>query len=83
MPKSSSIDPRGRDFVELVKQRRQAHNISIDEAHRIIFADPTMRRLTIQRINRDPQCRKLANANMRAKGDKSLFVRDGDRIRFR
>lgn len=74
---------RNRDFVELVKLTRMKFNVSIDEAHDLIFADEEMRRLVAWRINRDPQCRKEALWDMRHKGDRSRFVRDGDRISFR
>ncbi|MDE2411511.1 MAG: hypothetical protein KGM18_07025 [Sphingomonadales bacterium] len=80
---ASHIDPRHHDFITLVMRVRMVHGASIDEAHRIIFADPAMRRLTAARINRDAQCRKLANADIRTKGEKSLLVREGNRIRFR
>jgi hypothetical protein len=57
--------------------------VGIDEAHDLIFADAEMRRLVGWRINHDPECRKMALADMRNKGDRSRFEREGERIRFR
>lgn len=77
------MDFRNRDFVELVKLTRSKFNVTIDEAHDLIFADEDMRRLVAWRVNRDQQCRKEALRDIRQKGDTSRFVRVGDRIKFR
>lgn len=77
------MELENRDFIELVKLTRQKFQVSIDEAHDLIFADEEMRRLVAWRINHDPECRKQALGDMRRKGDQSRFVRIGDRIRFR
>ena len=74
---------RNRDFIELVKQTREAFDVSIEEAHDLIFADEEMRRLVAWRVNHDPECRKEALRDLRRNGARSRFVRDGDRIRFR
>lgn len=71
------------DFIKLVKRTREKFSVSLDEAHDLIFADEEMRRLVAWRINHDPECRKMAFRDMSLKGDKSRFVREGDRIRFR
>ena len=71
------------DFIQLVKRTRQKFGVSIDEAQDMIFADQEMRRLVTWRINHDQECRKQALRDLRTKGRRSRFVRDGDRIRFR
>jgi hypothetical protein len=77
------VDIQNRDFVELVKRTREKFNVSIEEAHNIIFADEEMRRLVAWRVNHDRECRKQALWDLRHKGDRSRFVRDGESIRFR
>ncbi|NCU10781.1 MAG: hypothetical protein GXC70_01235 [Sphingomonadaceae bacterium] len=77
------MELRDHDFLELVKRTRQKFGVGIDEAHQLIFAGPTLRRLAALRINRDPKCRAIANASIRRLGEKSLFVREGERLRFR
>lgn len=77
------MDFENRDFIEAVKQTRARFDIGIEEAHDLIFADQEMRRLVAWRINHDPECRKQALSDLRHKGERSRFVRDGDRIRFR
>jgi hypothetical protein len=72
-----------RDFLQLLKRTREKFNVGIEEAHDLIFADEEMRRLVAWRINHDPECRKQALGDLRHKGGRSRFVRDGDRIRFR
>lgn len=72
-----------RDFIQLVKRTRERFDVSIDEAHDLIFADEEMRRLVAWRINHDQACRKQALADMRRKRDRSRFVRNGERIAFR
>jgi hypothetical protein len=74
---------QNHDFILLVKRTRQKFGVSIDEAHDLIFADEEMRRLVAWRINHDSECRKQALWDIRHKGEKSRFVRDGERIRFR
>ena len=71
------------DFIQLVKRTREKFGVSIDGAHDLIFADEEMRRLVTLRINGDQECRKMALSDIRNKGDKSRFVRDGDRLKFR
>ena len=77
------MDFENRDFIELVKQTRARFGVGIEAAHDLIFADMEMRRLVAWRVNHDPECRKQALGDMRHRGDRSRFVRDGDRIRFR
>ena len=77
------MDFRNRDFIELVKRTREKFNVSIEEAHNIIFADEEMRRLVARRVNHDRECRKQALRDLRHKGDRSRFIRDGETIRFR
>jgi len=72
-----------RDFTMLVKRTREKFGVSITEAHDLIFADEEMRRLVAWRVNHDQECRKQALWDMRHNGDRSRFVRDGDRIAFR
>jgi hypothetical protein len=76
-------DFENSDWIHLVKRTRQKFGVGLDEAHSLIFADEEMRRMIAWRVNHDPQCRKLASQDIKFKGDKSFFVRDGDRIRFR
>jgi hypothetical protein len=71
-----------RDWTQLVKRTREKFGVSLDEAHDLIFADEEMRSLVAWRINHDPQCRKQALAEMRNKGQRSRFVRDGAQIKF-
>lgn len=71
------------DFVLLVKRTREKFGVGIDEAHDLIFADNEMRRLVAWRVNHDAECRKQALSDIRHKGERSRFIRDGDRIVFR
>ena len=77
------MDFRNSDFIQLVKRTRETFNVGIEEAHDLIFADAEMRRLVAWRINHDPECRRQALRDLRRKGERSRFVRDGGRIRFR
>ena len=77
------MDFENRDFIQLVKRTREKFNVGIEEAHDLIFVDEEMRRLVAWRINHDRECRKMALADMRHKGERSRFVREGERIRFR
>jgi hypothetical protein len=77
------MDFRNADFIQLVKRIRDRFGASIDEAHDLIFADEEVRRLVSSRVNRDPECRKLASEDMSRNGDRSRFVRIGGRISFR
>ena len=77
------MDFENRDFTLLVKRTRDKFGVSIDGAHDLIFADPEMKRLVAWRINHDPECRKQALWDVRHKGDRSRFILQGDRIRFR
>lgn len=72
-----------RDFTLLVKRTREKFGVDIERAHDLIFADPEMRRLVAWRINHDATCRKQALGDMRHHGERSRFVRDGDRLSFR
>ena len=76
------MDWREGDWTELVKRTRQKFGVGLDEAHDIILADDEMRRVLATRINHG-RCRTLALRDIRLKGERSFFVRDGDRIRFR
>ena len=77
------MDFRNADFILLVKRTREKFGVSIEEAHDLIFEDEEVRRLVSSRINRDPECRKLASQDMSRNGDQSRFIRIGDRILFR
>ncbi len=77
------MDFENRDFTMLVKSTREKFNVSIEEAHDLIFADPEMRRLVAWRIRHDVECRKQALWDVRHKGEQSRFVQEGDRVRFR
>ncbi len=72
-----------REWIELVKATRQKFGVSIQDAHDLILADDEMRRLVALRVNRDPECRKMASQDLRSHGSASPFTKDGDRIRFR
>ena len=76
-------DFRNRDWIELVKYTREKFHVSIEDAHDLILADEDIRRLVAARINRVPECRKLAARDIRRSGDASRFVKEGDRFRFR
>lgn len=77
------MDLRNSDFIQLVKRTREQFGESIQEAHDRIFLDEEVRRLVAARINRDPECRKMALYDIRTNGDQSRFIRDGDQILFR
>jgi hypothetical protein len=77
------MDIRNREWLQLVKATREKFGVSIQGAHDLILADVELRRLVGHRINRDPECRKLASYDIAQNGDTSRFERDGDRIRFR
>ena len=77
------MELQNRDFVQLVKRTREKFGVGIDEAHDLIFADDEIRRLVAWRINHDAECRKQALWDLRHKGGRSRFVRDGESIRFR
>jgi hypothetical protein len=81
--KGLDMDFRNQDWIELVKGTRKKFGCSLEEAHDKIFEVEEMRRIISWRINHDLQCRKMAMNNMRYFGEKSYFIRDGDRIRFR
>ena len=74
---------RNRDWIELVKATREKFGVSIQDAHDLIFSDREMRKLVAIRINRNPECRKMASQDIALQGEASRFTRDGDRIRFR
>jgi hypothetical protein len=77
------MDSKNRDFTLLVKRTRQKFDVSIDVAHDLILADTEMRRLIAWRSNHDPECRKQALWDIKYKGERSRFICEGDRIRFR
>ena len=77
------MDLRNSDFIQLVKRTREQFGVSIQEAHDRIFLDEEVRRLVAVRVNRDPECRKMALYDIRTNGDQSRFIRDGDHILFR
>lgn len=72
-----------RDFDLLVKRTREKFDVSIEGVHDLIFSDPEIRRLVAWRINHNAACRKQVLWDVRCKGDRSRFVVDGNRIRFR
>ena len=76
------MDFTNSDFIQLVKRTREKFGVGLDEAHDLIFADPEMRLLVAWRINHDPKCRRQAVRDMLRKGERSRFVRVGERIRF-
>ena len=76
-------DFRNSDFILLVKRTREKFGVSIEEAHDLIFADEDVRRLVSGRINREPECRKLAWKDIRRNGDNSRFYMEDGRMRFR
>ena len=78
-----AMDFRNRDWIELVKATREKLGVSLEDAHDLILADEEIRRLVALRINRDPECRKMASQDIRYHGAASRFKRDGDRIKFR
>lgn len=80
---SDPADLRNRDWIELVKDTREAFGVSINEAHHLLLADPQIRRLVARRMNRDRECRKMAFASVRNHGEASPLERDGDRVVFR
>ena len=77
------MDLRNRDFIALVKRTREKFGVSIAEAHDLICADDEVRRFIAIRTNRDPECRAQAIRDLRDQGERSRFVRQGDRIIFR
>lgn len=77
------MDFESGDFIQLVKRTREKFNVGLEQAHDLIFADVEMRRLVAWRVNHDPECRKMALADLRRRGERSRFVREGERIRFR
>ncbi|MEX0342231.1 MAG: hypothetical protein AB3N06_06570 [Erythrobacter sp.] len=81
--REAEVELRNSDFIKLVKRTREAHGCSIQEAHDRIFADEDMRRLVALRINRDPQCRKMASQDVRRRGSASRFERVGEKLRFK
>ena len=74
---------RNEDFIRLVKRTREKFGVSIQEAHDLIFADEEVRRLVSARINREPECRKMAWQDIREHGEKSRFCKENKHIRFR
>ena len=72
-----------REWIELVKETRRKFGDSLEEAHDRILAADDMRRLVAMRINRDPECRKMALYDLREYGAKSRFICVDDRIQFR
>ena len=77
------MDFENSDFIRLVKRTREKFGVGIEEAHDLIFADAEIRRLVAWRVNHDPECRRQALWDMRHNGERSRFVLDGERIRFR
>lgn len=70
------------DWIELVKRTRQKFDVGLDEAYEIILADGEMRQILASRINHG-RCRTLALRDLREKGERSFFSREGNRIKFR
>lgn len=77
------MDLRNDDFLKLVKRTREKFGVGIEEAHDLIFAQKEIRRLVAWRITHDPECRKMAQRDIRLYGSASRFSYDGDRIVFR
>ena len=71
------------DWIRLVKRTRERFGASIEGAHDLIFADEEMRRLVALRINRNPECRKMAWQDIRRNGPASRFTEVDGKIRFR
>ena len=71
------------DWIELMKTVRQIHDVSLDEATRLVLAHEGWRRWVDRRINSDPKCRKMAWAHMRHGGADALIEKEGDRFRVR
>ena len=78
-----AMDFENSDWIRLVKATREKFGDTIEEAHDRILSDEEMRRLVALRINRDPQCRKMAFQNLRREGENSRFVKEGDRLKFK
>jgi hypothetical protein len=81
--KLSTEEFRNSDFIRLVKRTREKFGVSIQGAHDLIFADEEVRRVVSARINREPECRKMAWQDIRRHGEGSRFCKEGDRIKFR
>lgn len=77
------MEVRNRDWIELVKATREKFGVSIQGAHDLLLAEDEMRRLVSRRINRDPECRKMALQDIARHGEASRFMRTGDHIGFR
>ena len=80
---ASRLELSNLDWIKLVKATREKFGVGIDEAHRLILEDSTMRRLVISRVNRDRECRKIAYAHIRGDSERSLLVEENGRFRWR
>ncbi len=67
----------------LIKDLRAAYGISIYDAEKMALAHPGWRRWCNVRLRTSAQCRVKAWGHIRAKGDASLFIREGAKYRVR
>ena len=74
---------QGVDWIELMKSVRQIHDVSLDEATRLVLAHDGWRRWVTQRINTDARCRKMAVTYMRDGEAASPIEQHGSRLRVR
>ena len=66
------MEERNR-WIEFIKQIREMHGCSLDEAHRLALADPQWRRWVERQVIADPRCRKMALRHIRSAGPRSLL----------
>ena len=70
-------------WIRHIKQLREDHGVSIYEAERIAFGSEEWRRWTERQINDDKQCRKMALFHIKHHGEKSLIVKEADRLKVK
>lgn len=68
------------DWNRHIKQVRLEHDVALFEAERMVLADPRWRRWVERRINTDRQCRRMALAHIRVRGEDALITLEGDRL---
>ncbi|HTN13817.1 MAG TPA: hypothetical protein VL094_03325 [Sphingomonadaceae bacterium] len=78
---SRDIDPYSR-WLQLIKELRARHNVSILEAERIALSNRHRRRWVEKQINTHRQCRKHALSHIRHNGAASLINREPDTFNF-
>lgn len=76
------MEDRNR-WIELIKNLRIEHNVSIIDAERIALADGTWRRWVESQIKSEKQCRRMALSHIRYLGEAGLIERDGDTLKIR